>query len=51
MEQAAGTHFPPATTITAMHILRMSHFDPQLVSLLPQCLPHMLEVRERWPDQ
>lgn len=27
------------------------HFDPQLVSLLPQCLPHMLEVRERWPDQ
>jgi putative two-component system response regulator len=26
------------------------HFDPALVELLPQCLPKMLEIRERWPD-
>lgn len=26
------------------------HFDPALVALLPQCLPEMLTIRERWPD-
>lgn len=26
------------------------HFDPQLVALLPACLPEILQIRERWPD-
>lgn len=27
------------------------HFDPELVALLPQCLPEMLEIRERFKDE
>jgi len=27
------------------------HFDPDLVEAFFQCLPAILEVRERWQDQ
>ncbi len=26
------------------------HFDPDLITLLDQCLPEILEIRERWKD-